>query len=435
MRDLVMLGFMLPYVAIAFMSPFAGYLLWGWTGLVALNFYLFGFMQSHPYVQIFALITLCSLLMHRGKEQLKFEGNGTSIWMIVFVVHGLFCAMLAYPELSRNWELWGNVAKTVLFCLLMPVLATSRFRIHALVVVIVIGTSFHGVLDGLKFLNSGGAHRAQVIAKFGDNNHLAMVLLMIVPLLFYLYLYSKRVWVRWAFLGAILLMVMAVVSTNSRGGLIGLLAVGTWLVYKSRRRFMGTLLVAASAYLVITLAPTDWTERMDTIQTAEEDASFVGRLVAWRVSAAIAQEHPVFGGGFRALQSHTVWNDFKDAPSLLGFIEFPANMGTGVAAHSIWFEVLGDQGFVGLAIFIALIANAFLSARSARRLALKNGPSQQWAGDLTNLLTVALVAFAVTGSALSAAYFELPYVIMMLIETVRQHQLRVAKRRAEGLPE
>lgn len=435
MRDLVMLGFMLPYVAIAFMSPFAGYLLWGWAGLVALNFYLFGFMQGLPYVQVFALVTLLSLLMHRGKEQLKFEGNTTSIWMMVFVVHGLFCAMLAYPDLPRNWELWGNVAKTVLFCLLMPVLATSRFRIHALVVMIVIGTSFHGVLDGLKFLNSGGAHRAQVISKFGDNNHLALVLLMVVPLLYYLYLYSKQAWVRWAFLGTILLMVMAVVSTNSRGGLVGLIAVGLWLVYKSRRRFMGTLLIAASAYLVISLAPTDWTERMDTIQSAQEDSSFMGRVVAWRVSAAIAQEHPIFGGGFRALQSLPVWTEFKDAPSFLGLSDLQLDIGYAPAAHSIWFEVLGDQGFVGLFIFVGLIANSFYAARSIRRLARENGPSQQWAADLGNLLTVSMVAYAVTGSALSAAYFELPYVCMMLIETVRQQQLRLARRRAGGLPE
>lgn len=430
MRDLVMLGFMLPFVALAFLSPFAGYLLWGWCGLVALNFYLFGFMQGVPYVQVFALITLVSALMQRGDgTTLQLRGNPTFYWMLVFVVHGLVCATLAYPDLPRNWELWGNVAKTALFCSLMPLLATNRFRIHALVLMIAIGTSFHGVLDGLKFLSSGGAHRAQVIAKFGDNNHLAMVLLMVIPLLYYLYTYSKVLWVRMAFLGTILLMVLAVVATNSRGGLLGLFAVAIWLVYRSRRRFLGALLIAASAYLVILLAPSSWTERMDTIQAAEEDASFMGRVVAWRVSAAIAQEHPVFGGGFRAVQSFPVWKQFQNAPSLLGFVDYHREFSYAPAAHSIWFEVLGDQGFVGLAIFIALIANAFRVAMAVRRLARLNGAGQQWAADLGNMLTVALVAYVVTGSALSAAYFELPYVCMMLLETVRQHQLRMYESR------
>lgn len=433
MRDLVALAFFVPYVALAFINPFAGYLLWGWAGLVALNYYLFGFMQSFQYVQIFALITLAALILNRNKEAFRFQGNSTSNWMMLFVVHGLVCAMLAYPGLVRNWELWGNVAKTVLFCLLMPVLATSRFRIHALVVMIVIGTSFHGVLDGLKFLNSGGSHKAQVIAKFGDNNHLAMVLLMVVPLLYYLYLYSNRVWVRYGFLATILLMVLAVVSTNSRGGLVGLFAIAIWLVYRSRRRFVGAILIGLSALLVTQFASDSWVDRMDTIQDAQEDESFKGRLQAWRVSAAIAQEHPFFGGGLRAIQSVDVWVKFRDAPSLLAGIEMPPNAGVARAAHSIWFEVLGDQGFLGLLIFIGLIANAFLTARHIRRLAKANGPSERWASDLGNLLTVSLVAFAVAGSLLSAAYFELPYVCMMLIETVRQQQLRVASNRGKGI--
>jgi probable O-glycosylation ligase (exosortase A-associated) len=432
-RDLVALAFFVPYVALAFINPFAGYLLWGWAGLVALNYYLFGFMQSFQYVQIFAIITLTALVLNRNKETFRFQGNSTSSWMMLFVAHALICATLAYPGLVRNWELWGNVAKTVLFCLLMPVLATSRFRIHALVVMIVIGTSFHGVLDGLKYLNSAGSHKAQVIAKFGDNNHLAMVLLMIVPLLYYLYLYSNRIWVRYGFLLTILLMVLAVVSTNSRGGLIGLFALAVWLVYRSRRRFVGTILVCLAALLVTQLASDSWVQRMDTIQDAQEDDSFQGRLQAWRVSAAIAQEHPFFGGGLRAIQAPDVWIKFRDAPSLLAHIEMPPNAGIARAAHSIWFEVLGDQGFLGLLIFVGLVANTFMVARQVRKLAKANGPSERWASDLGNLLTVSMVTFAVTGSALSAAYFELPYVCMILIETVRQQQLRVAANRLKAI--
>lgn len=429
MRDLVTLAFLLPYAALAFMQPFAGYLLWGWAGLVALNFYLFGFLQGMPFVQLFAIITLAALLMRQRQESLRIQGNATSWWMLVFLLHALICATLAYPGLAFNWELWTTLGKTVLFCLFMPVLANSRFRIHALVLMIVIGTSFHGVLDGLKFLNSAGAHRAQVIAKFGDNNHLAMLLLMVVPLLYYLYLYSKRHWVRIGFLLTILLMVLAVVSTNSRGGLLGLFAVALWLVYRSRRRVVGTLLVAAAAVLVVQLAPESWVQRMDTIQDASIDDSFQGRLQAWRVSAAIAQEHPFFGGGLRAIQSPAVWLQFESAPSLLGFVDIPPTAGVGRAAHSIWFEVLGDQGFVGLLIFIGLIANAFWVARAVRRLARTNGPSERWAVDLANLLTVSMVAYAVTGSALSVAYFELPYICMMLLETIRQQQLRVSESR------
>ena len=91
--------------------------------------------------------------------------------------------MFAYPGLDRNWELFGNVVKTVLFCLFMPMIVVSRFRIHAFVLVIALAISFHGVLDGLKFIASGGGHNAQPLKKFGDNNHLALILLMVLPFL------------------------------------------------------------------------------------------------------------------------------------------------------------------------------------------------------------------------------------------------------------
>jgi probable O-glycosylation ligase (exosortase A-associated) len=176
--------------------------------------------------------------------------------------------------------------------------------------------------------------------------------------------------------------------------------------------------------LVLQLAPEKWNERMSTIQTAEADKSFMGRVTAWKVSSAIAVDNPVFGGGFRALQSHPVWNRYKDQQGLLGSVDTPELTRTGVAAHSIWFEVLGDQGFVGLFLFIALIVNAFMTRRAVWRLVRQNGPGERWAGDLADMLAAALLAYVVAGSLLSAAYFELPYVCFMLMEVLKQLQLR-----------
>lgn len=427
MRDLVALGAMFLFVPLAFMNTFSAYLLWGWGGLIALNFYVFGFMSGVPYVMLFAVITLAMMMLRKDPLRQPFSLNRTAVLMLLFVLHGLVCASLAYPGLERNWELWSNVAKTVLFCLLMPMLAHDRFRIHAIVVMMALALSFHGVLDGLKFIASGGAHNAQSNPKFGDNNHLSLVLLMALPIIYYLQHHSARRLARWAFLGALVLTVLAVMATHSRAGLIGLFVVGLAVVLTTRRRWSGLAMVALAAVLVIQTAPEDWTERMQTIKSAEEDESFMGRVTAWKVSSAIAVAHPFAGGGFRALQSFPVWDQFKHDPGLLGFIETPQLARSGVAAHSIWFEVMGDMGFVGLFIFVLLVANAFLTRRDIRRLVQANGPRERWASDLADMLGISLLAFVVTGSTLSAAYFELPYVCMMLLEAVKQQQLRLSR--------
>lgn len=425
MRDLVALGAMFFFVPLAFMNVFSAYLLWGWGGLIALNFYLFGFMSGWQYVFTFAAITLLLLVFRKDAVRQPFKPNRTTVLMLLFVFHGLVCALLAYPGLERNWELWGNVAKTVLFCLLMPMLANDRFRIHAIVVMMALALSFHGVLDGLKFIASGGAHNAQSNPKFGDNNHLALILLMALPIIYYLQHYAASRLARWGFLGALVLTLLAVMATHSRAGFVGLFVVGVAVVLTTRRRWSALTAVVLAAVLLVKVAPDDWTGRMQTIQLADEDASFMGRVTAWKISSAIAVEHPLAGGGFRALQSPAVFGQFKSEPGLMGFIDTPVLNKSFVAAHSIWFEVMGDLGFVGFFLFLALLVNAFLTRRHVWKHVRANGTEQRWAGDLADMLGISLLAFMVTGSTLSAAYFELPYVCMMLLEVLKQHQLRL----------
>jgi probable O-glycosylation ligase (exosortase A-associated) len=424
MRDLLVFGAMLVFLPLGLSNAFIGYLLWGWAGLIALNSYVYGFMTVLPYVQIFALVTLGSLLMHNGDKFERIEINRTTILMILFVTHGFFVALFAYPGLPRNWELFGNIAKTVLFCLLMPIFATSRYRMHALVLMVALATSFHGALDGLKFIASGGGHVARGIAKFGDNNHFALVLLMVLPLLYYLFTYSSRKIAKFGFGLALLLTAFAVVATNSRGAFIGLLVVMAWVWLRSRNKFIGVLFFLAGIIGVVLLAPESWSERMETIKSAREDASFMGRVTAWKISSAIAVANPIVGGGFRAIQSPQVWQTFQNDPGLLGFVDTPESLVSGVAAHSIWFEVLGDMGFVGLFLFVALILNAFITRFEIRTLGKKLGPSQRWAVDLSDMLAVALLAFVVSGSLLSSAYFELHYIVIIMLEVLKQLLLR-----------
>lgn len=433
MRDLLVFGAVFLFIPMAVSNAFVAYLLWGWAGLIALGSYVFGFMGAVPLVQIFALLTLGALLMRSGGDRFeRIELTRTSVLMILFAVHGFFVALFAYPDLGRNWELFGNLAKTVLFCLLMPVFVNSRYRIHAMVVMVALAVSFHGALDGLKFIASAGGHNARGIPKFGDNNHFAMVLLMVLPLLYFLYQVSARKFTKLGFAVMLPLISFAVVATASRGALIGLCVIVFWILMKSRQRVIGLVLVAISAAVVVQLAPESWTQRMETIGAAKEDDSLLGRFGAWKVSSAIAVANPIVGGGFRAVQSPAVWDTFKDAPNLLPFVEIPPFSLSGVAAHSIWFEVMGDMGFVGILLFMALVGNAFLSLREIHKTVRNKGPTLRWASDLADMLGAALLAYVVTGSLLSAAYFELPYIFMMLMEVLKQYVRRQVDAKADG---
>lgn len=418
MRDIAVFIYMIFFIPMAATNIFVAYLLWGWVGLVSLNEYLYGRMAAVPFVQVFAIITLVLLPFRMSVDRISFRLNRTSMLFIFLIIHCFLCALFAYPGLTRSWELFMNMFKTVVFCLLMPALVASRYRIHALVIAICIGVGYHGILDGLKFVASGGGHLALGVSKFGDNNHYAMVLVMVLPLFLYLYQYSRRRIVQIGFVGGVVVICFALIATNSRGGLLSLMATALWIVLKSRQKFKGLVAIGVVSLLMLQLAPERWFDRMDTIQSADSDASFMGRVTAWKRASAIALENPVFGGGLHAGQAQSIFEIFRYKEGLLGFVTTP-NVGYAAASHSIYFEVLGDMGFVGLFIFLLCIANAFVTLREIRKMVKIRGPGTEWALDLANLLAASLIAFVIGGSALSAAYFELPYFVIMLLEVVK----------------
>lgn len=417
MRDLLVAMLLMAFLMLAVKNRFVAYLLWGWAGLAALGTYLYGPLAGVPFVMIFALLTLAPML---------FTAPGTPrpdlrpIWGVMFILgwmllHGLLCASFAYPGVARNWEMWSNMAKTILFCFMMPLLVTNRARIYVMTVAVVLAIGGRGMVDGAKFIASLGAHNAHGINGVADNNHYAMMLLMVLPLAYFLAMQAASRLTRYGWLAMSGLVVLAVAATNSRGGLIGLMIFATWILFVSRHKFTGVALMAVGLAFLYVLVPESWYERMETIKEANEDESFMGRVGAWKISSAIAMANPIFGGGYRVIQSSAVSDVFKNDQGFLGFVQTPVMHISGLAAHSIWFEVIADQGFVGLLLFISLIASSVVCWRKIRALQKTTQNDIQWAVDLSNGLIGAVAIYVVTGSALSAAYFEMPYVIIMLM--------------------
>ncbi len=425
MRDLVFFIAMVFFLPLVFSNVFVGYLLWGWSGLIGVNGYLFGFMSGFGYVQIFAAITLFGLIfLNKNNENIPFRPNRTTLLLIAFALHGFICASLAYDGLVTNWEIYITLLKTILFCILMPVIVFNRLRIHSIVVMVALGISFHGILDGLKFLSSGGSHKAQSLGKFGDNNHYGMIILMGVPFLFYLFKYSQKNIAKYSFLFALSLNFLTIISTQSRGALSGLIVIALFYILNTKNKISGILILCVSVFFITQITSDSWKSRMQTIQSAQEDSSFMGRVRAWQVSSAIALENPVFGGGFRAVQTAGVWNRFKHSSGILPFVEVDTTTKNAIAAHSIWFEVLGDQGFVGLILFSLLIINSFKTRNDIKKIVRDKNLNDKWAIDLANATSISIIAYCVSGSLLSAAYFELPYICFMILEVIKLQQTR-----------
>lgn len=425
MRDLAFALMLLAAFPLALARPFNAYLLWGWTSMLIPTTYFYGFMAGARVNFLLAVLTI--MLLALGRVPLRrYQRNGLTGLYLLLALHATLAYWFAYAGNPYNAHMYEYLIKGLLFAVVMPIFVRERMHFHAILIIIVLGLGVHGVLNGLKSVASAGGH--QMLGPSGtvvaDRNHLSVALALVLPLLLYLQTYAVNRLIRLGYLGALCVVVLAILAGGSRGGFVAVSVVGMWLIITTRRKGLAIILVATALVGFMAFAPENIMERMSTIQDAEDDSSFMGRVFAWRVSSAIALSNPIFGGGFHAVQVQAIWDNFKNSSGLLGFLHLEVPTYTAKAAHSIYFEVMGDLGFVGLVLFLAILMRAFWSRREIKRTATQLGETYQWARDMADMLMLAVLAYMVGGAAVSLGYFEVIYMIVMLMELLRLHVSR-----------
>ena len=418
MRDLSFAVIWLALLPLTFMSAHVGVLLWIWVALLSPNELLYGFMAGVPFNKIVAVITLGLIAVSREKKDLYLDGTG--VLLILFtgaVTVSWYGAIVSTPDAT---DLYQKILKEIVLAFAIMAVMTTRHRIHLAVLTVAISFGFLAVKEGLIFLLTGGGHKVLGTGSVGDNNSLAAALLMTIPMMYYLARHSAVRVIRVGLLAALGLAVVTVIATFSRGGFIGLMVVGLFMVKNSRNKFGSLALVVATGVLIYMLAPESWFERLNTINDASDDGSFMGRVVAWKISWLIAMDHPLFGGGMHAVQRLLVWDTYRPFLYLLdSVIRTPPADTFPHAAHSTYFEVLGDTGFIGLALFLGVVGLGFWNCRSIMRMGRRH-PSLAWAVDLGRMMQITLVVYCVTTALLSMGYFELFYIVVALLSRCRR---------------
>ena len=402
MRDLLFcLAFFgtLPWVL---RRPFLGVLLWTWLGLMNPHRYLWGFAAGLPFAQIVFVATVCGLFLSRTSWRLPWRME--LLWLALFALW-MACSTwnALYPPVAQVQ--WDKVWRILLGLLLTLLLTNSRERLVALTGVAALSLGFYGVKGG--FFTLMGAGRGRVfgppLSFIADNNDLGLALLMTLPLLWFFAQRGAQRWVRLGSWAAIALTLVAVVGTASRGALVGLLATTAFLLARSRQRLLALCCALLFAAVLPLVAPEAWFDRMASITQWEQDGSALGRLESWRNALDIANAR-ITGGGY-------------------GYLPRVGKHD----AHSIYFQVLGEHGWPGLLLFLALLATAWWRAGRVRAL-VRRQPDQAWAAELATLVQASLVAYLTAGAFLGLAYFDFFYLLVALL--VQLHAELVRQRRA-----
>jgi probable O-glycosylation ligase (exosortase A-associated) len=423
-RDVIITAIVLGVLPFIFRVPAVGAYLWAWLSMMNPHKLTYGFAYNLPFAQLTAVTTL--LVLPFSKQRKPFPLNAVSAVQLVLLCWMSFTALFALNTPDVVLERWIFVMKiqVMLFATLM--LVRGRQQIETLVWIVTLSIGFYGVKGGVWTVLTGGGGRVwgPPGGMIEGNNELAVALVMLMPFMAYLYRVSTRRIVRIGLGFSLATTAFAVLGTQSRGALLALVAMSAILGLKSRYKIRATFALAAALAIVITFMPDSWVSRMETMQTYEEEGSAMSRLYTWTTLWNAAQDRPILGTGFRA-DSIEIFERY--APTEPKWAMFK---GAVWVAHSIYFQMLGEQGFVGLAIFLILFGLAWIRAGTLAKITKDDPEFGSWVPLLMPMVQVSLAGYLVGGAFLSLAYFDLPYYIIAYVilvdATVREHRRRAS---------
>lgn len=402
MRDLLVATIVFGLLPFILRRPSWGILLMAWLGYMNPHRLCYSYMYDMPVVQIVAIATLMGMLV--SKESKHMVWSREIVVLAIFVIWmGITTTQAFYtePALAQYYK----VIKIQILTIMALIMLTSRETVRLFIWVIVISLGFYGLKGGIFTILHGGIYRVEGPAGsfIGGNNEVALALVMTIPLMRYLQIHETSKIIKFGLMIGMILSAISAVGSQSRGALVGLLVTGGIFWIKSRNKMFTGALIAIVAVLVIGIMPDSWYERMDTIDTYQEDASAMGRINAWWTAWNVAKGR-VFGGGFE------MWHD----PVFQQYAPDPDDVHD---AHSIYFKVLGEHGFIGLSLFICLLAMTWMKCGAIIRIARRT-PGQAWAGDLAAMIQVSMVGYMSAGAFLGLSYFDYIYHLVALAVVV-----------------
>lgn len=399
MRDLLLATIFFVLVPVILRAPYVGVLVWSWFGYMNPHKSMYSFAYDFPFAQIVALVTIAAMVF--SKEAKRIPIMPLTIVLILYLVWVTITTVFSLAP-DEAWPVWQKVMKIQLMTFITLMLINSRERIHWLVMVVAASLGYHAIKGGIFVLTTAG--RYQVLGPTNTfiegNTEIGLAMIMILPLIRYLHLQTSNPWIARGLIAAMGLTALAIIGTHSRGALLGIVVMSLFLWIKSRNKLVISLIMILFIPVALNFMPQEWFSKMETIETYEEDQSAMGRIEAWQFAISLANSKPILGGGFETF-TPVVWAMYSPDPDA-----------KSRAAHSIYFQTLGEHGYVGLMIFLTLLILTWTTAGSIIRN-VKAREDLKWASDLAAMVQVSIIGYAVAGAFLSLANFDLFYQMLV----------------------
>jgi probable O-glycosylation ligase (exosortase A-associated) len=392
-RDLFFVGFLLSLFALGLKRPFLFVLAYAYVDIVApqrLSYYL---LSGGNIVLYTAVAAMGSWLLFDDKKGLRIAGRQ---WLML--------ALLAYTGLTtlnadmpvEAMDKWDWVWKSLVFAIFLPFTLRTKLRVEAYILFMVLAASAIVIVGGIKTVLSGGGYGA--LNLMVDNNSglyegstIAAIAVAMVPLILWLSRFGTVFPSDWRVklfaAGLIFACLLIPVGTEARTGLVCIAVLALLTLRDVKRRMLYLSLVAVAGLAAVPMLPSSFTSRMSTIQSYKADSSASTRLAVWSWTWNYVQEKP-WGGGFEAYRQNRieVSTVSETGSGSVRSVDERVHVDAGRAWHSAYFEMLGEQGFPGLLLFLALHIGGLVRMEVLRRRYRSETGEKAWIAPLATAL-------------------------------------------------
>ncbi len=386
MIDLVFLAFIGLFLVMGLRRPFIWVLVYIYIDVLAPQRVGYGLIQSVPVSLIAFAAAFGGWLMFDNKRgtQLSYRQG----LLIAFLLYcGWTTTFAHFPEPAA--DKWNWVWKALVFAIFLPLTLTTRRRIEAALLVLLLSMSIIIIGPGIKVVFGGGGYGTRLLlandnSGIYESSVLACMAIAIIPFMLWFTKHGTILPTDWrarAYVGGFIFACLLIpVGTEARTGLVCIAVLGLLFFRYVKHKLLFGAFAAIAALAAIPFLPASFTDRMSTIFSFEQDESASTRVAVWSWTVDYVLKKPV-GGGFDAYRANefTYRLPVETKTGNTTIVRETEVTDRGRAYHSAYFEVLGEQGFVGAGLWLLIqLTGLWEMLRIKRRYSRREDPEQQW---------------------------------------------------------
>jgi probable O-glycosylation ligase (exosortase A-associated) len=418
-HDLAFVGFLAALMGLALRRPFLFILAYVYIDIVSPQRLTYTLLNTVPISLIAVALAVGSWMLVDRKEDSRIAPRqGLMLLLLGWCALTTMRADFPVDALDK----WDWVWKCLAFAAFLPLTLRTRLRIESLLTFMVLSASSIIIVGGVKTAAGGGGYGSldlMVTNNSGlyEGSTISTVAIAIIPTILWLGKYGtifKRDWKVKLFTAALVFACLLIpIGTSTRTGLlcIGLLAL--LMLRDSKRKFTYLAIIAAMGLIAVPFLPKSFTDRMSTIKTYQQDESAATRVAVWKWTWEYVKQHPM-GGGFEMYRQNQIRYDIVKADGVAGNTKLDATLTTDRARayHSAYFEMLGEQGWPGFLLWMAISLTGLFRMEVIRRRYRKATDDQAWIAPLASALQAGQLLYML-GACFIAIAFQ-PFMFMLI---------------------